>query len=47
MIDIVSRSHHDTPETDSQIPREVDVEAVLDSQVVTKELEGNDVQKTL
>ena len=31
----------------SQIPREVDIEAILDSQVVTEELQRNDVQEPL
>lgn len=31
----------------SQVPREIDIEAVLNSQVVTKELQGDDVQKPL
>ena len=31
----------------SQIPWEVDIEAILDSQVVTQELQGNDIQEPL
>ena len=36
-----------TGHRDSQIPREVDVEAVEDCQVVAEELEGNDVENAL
>lgn len=31
----------------SQVPREVDIKAILDSQVVTEELQRNDVQEPL